>query len=75
MREKAPRLAMLLALAAFFTAAAWKPTLTKIFLEATAILCFKRPGESTGGLVLGMSMILVKPPAAAADVPLVKSSL
>jgi len=60
-------------LVALLTAAVWNPTFTRIFLEATSILSFNRSGESVGGFELGISRRLVKPPAAAAEVPLVKS--
>ena len=74
-KEKAPDLTIAFNLSGVPTAATWNPTLTRILPEADSIRSLKRSAESTTGCEFGMSRRLVKPPAAPAEVPVVKSSL
>src|SRR5437870_13892439 len=74
-KEYAPNIDILVTSAALGTAATWNPTLVRILRRALSIFSSNRVAESVGGIVFGISRTVVNPPAAAAAVPEVKSSL
>src|SRR3989449_8070957 len=74
-KEYAPNIDILLTSAALGTAATWNPTLVRILRCALSIFSSNPVAESVGGIVFGISRTVVNPPAAAAAVPEVKSSL